>query len=130
MSKIYQPKHNSDNWIPHELYMQIIHIVRDYDGMVERLQDKLEESPAPSDGQPRGTGTSDPTFNKAQKISVLHDRITAIDSAVKMVPEEYREGILDNIRFNKPFPDYASMKTWTRWKGRLIKRIGENLYLL
>lgn len=130
MSRVYQPQLNNDNWIPHELYMQIIHIIRDYDRMKSELNDLIEESPAPSDGQPRGTQTSDPTVRKALKVSVTSDKIRAVEKAIASIPEEYQDDILENIKHNKPFPDYGNRKTWSKWKGRLIRNVGINLNYL
>lgn len=128
MSKIYQPK--CDNWIEHNVYMQIIFIIRDYDRMIEEYRDLLEESPNPPDGQPRGSGTGDPTARKVFKAVNISDKIKAIDKAIEYTPKEYCDPILENIKTGKPFPDYANRKTWTKWKGRFIRIVGENLYLI
>lgn len=130
MAKIYQPRKNNENWIPHTLYMRVICAIRDYDRMVDEYNDKLAESPAPADGMPHSTQIGDPTSRKAFKVETLHDNIVAIDEAVNSVPLEYRQPILDNIKYNVAFPDYANRKTWIKWKGRLIRRAGENLNLI
>lgn len=127
MGKIYQP--SQDKWIPHNLYMRIIYIIRDYERLRIQRDDILEESPAPPDGMPRGTGTSDPVFQKTLKLEALSEEVKSIESAINAIPEEYRRGVLDNINGVR-FPDYADLKTWKVWKRRLIYKVGENLKLL
>lgn len=128
MSKVYQPK--TEKWIPHNLYMQIIYIIRDYDRLKASIDDKILESPPPPDGMPRGSGTGDPTANRARKLELLMEQIRGIENAIRCIPEEYRQPILDNIKNYTRFPDYADRKTWSRWKGALIRKVGENLNML
>ena len=118
------------NWIEHSLYMRIIYTIRDLDRLKEEHDLIIEESPMPPDGQPRGTGTSDPTFSKANKVLRLHDDIVAVESALQSIPEEYRKGLMRNIINRERFPEYADRKTWSKWKRRFIQKVGENLGLL
>lgn len=128
MPKIYQPK--PDRWIPHNLYMQIIYIIRDYDRLKASQDDVILESPPPPDGMPKGNGTGDPTSSKAFKLAMEHDKVGGIEKAMKTIPPEYLHPILDNINNQTKLPDYADRKTWSRWKGTLIRRVGENLNML
>lgn len=128
MSKIYQPK--SVKWIPHNRYMQIIYIIRDYDRLKVSINDVIEESPPPPDGMPRGNGTGNPTANKAAKLERVHEELRGIERAINTIPEEYRQSVLNNIQHNIRFPDYADYKTWKTWKRLLVQRVGENLNML
>lgn len=110
--------------------MQIIYIIRDYDRLKASQDDLILESPPPPDGMPRGSGTGDPTANKASKIEKVHDEVKAIEKAMNGIPVEYLQPILDNIKEGTRFPDYANYKTWKNYKRILIRKVGENLDML
>lgn len=72
--------------------------IRDYHQTMIELEsmrdDVLNESPPPSDGMPRGTETSDPTFNRTMKlitckrINQMHRVTHAIGNIVWSLPPD------------------------------------------
>jgi DNA-directed RNA polymerase specialized sigma24 family protein len=112
--------------LPHDLYMSIIFMIRDYDRMKEEAQDMLDETSTP-DGMPRGNSISDTVANKAAKRETLLAKIKAIEDSLNEVPPEYRKGIIDNIVEHKRYPDIADRWTFTQQKGRMICGIAERL---
>ena len=119
MAREYQRKHNNPYVLPHNLYMHILYLVRDYDRMKAQLSDILFSSQAP-DGMPKGTQTGDPTANKAVQTSFSNIQIDAIEKALAMVPVEYRKGVFDQIRYGGWFPFDADPSTYRRWKQRFL----------
>lgn len=125
--KDYQPTKNNSNWIPHNQYMQTLWFIRSYYDLKQQHDDIINESPAPSDGQPRGTGISDPTSQKAQKIEALYNDILIIEKGIKAVPEEHREIIWKNVMEKKSFKDIGEKadSTYRYWKSVFIRHVAE-----
>lgn len=123
----YQAKKNNKYILPDYLYKEILCIIRGHEERLEDYLNKIEESPAPADGQPRGTRISDPTAEKAANLEALHRDIRAYEKALEAIPEEYHKGILDNLIKRKRYPDYANRKTWQKWKRRLVWQVARNL---
>ena len=124
----YYPKSTS---LPRDVYNRVLWLVRGYD----RIQEELELLALPeglqNDGEPRGTGTSDPTVVAAIRREKLWDDIHAIDTALETVPAEYREVVFLSIKDMRPmrsYPgyDYAAERTWKRWRGRFMAEVARN----
>ena len=71
-------------------------------------------------GGVRGTSISDPTGEQAEQLEKYNHQIRPVEKALKKIPEEYRQGLLDHIIKGKPYPDYAHTSTWKRWRRRLL----------
>jgi hypothetical protein len=73
---------------------------------------------------------------KAMMISELENDIGIIDSAIKVVPLEFRKGVLMHFTYSLSYDDttfkYASRSTWDKWRKRfldeVIKKRGEKEY--
>ena len=126
MPRNYQPKHNNPYVLPHNLYMHVLYLVRDYDRL-KTQQDDIIFSSGVSDGMPRGTQTGDPTGNKAIQVSFLSSQIQAIENALLKIPAEYRKGVFDQIRYGGWFPFDADASTYRRWKQRFLYWVCVNL---
>ena len=123
-----QSTRNNKYLLPTPVYHQTIWLIRDYARMIEQMNDILLSSPAPADGQPRGSRSyrvSETTI-KVEKRETLRKKTTAIESALKIIPEEYRKPIWDNIQERKPYPLYADRTTYCRWKSRFIYNVAIN----
>lgn len=72
------------------------------------------------DGQPRGSGTSDPTARDTDERLRYHDDVKAVEKALSKIPQEYQEGIYNAVIYRKHYPDYAGLNTWKRWRQRFI----------
>lgn len=124
----YQRTKNNPYYLEQSTYKLTLAFIRTYPTLRETLVDTIEESPPPPDGMPRGTGTGDSTASKATRIEPLHDDITIIDNALKIIPEEYRQAILDSIINYKPYPLWADRSTFWRWKQRFVFEVYEKKY--
>ena len=125
----YQRKKNNPYHLPHALYMQTVYAIRDYHRLKDQLNDKYGLRAVANDGQPHGTGKSDPT---AQQAMELYDSYAAymcrvIDDALLEIPEEYRRGVWDNIQSYTRFPDDAHRNTYGRWKARFIYIVSQKI---
>ena len=126
----YQPKHNNPYFLPHNLYMHVLYLVRDYDRMKAQQNNILFASSAP-DGMPGGNQAGDPTGNKALQMSFLSGQIQAIERALDKIPPEYRKGVFDNVRYGGwPYGVPAHRNTWSKWRTRFVYWIAYELKLL
>lgn len=126
MSKDYQPKATRD-YVPHNLWMQAIYIIRDYDRLVAERDAIIDETPITSNGRSVGK-IGDPTGSKAARIENVSIKIHAIEKALKTIPNEYIDGVLNNIKYHTAYPDYANVRTWSRYKAKFISDVVKNMY--
>ncbi|MDD6042850.1 MAG: hypothetical protein PUB87_03745 [Eubacteriaceae bacterium] len=135
MSREWQQTRFKEYLMPDAVYYQSIWAVRDLVRMEERL-DELSNNKDLSvnsysvvmDGGNINT-ISRPTEDYAVEMVLLEDRISAIRTALDVVPDEYRSFILSNIilqNSGKNFPD----KIWKYWKQRFLYGVAHNLKLL
>lgn len=63
------------------------------------------------------------------RMTLERDRV-AVESALAEVPEEFREGILDNILDNVPLErlPYAAVNTWSHWRLMFLRAVAENMH--
>lgn len=111
---------NNPYVLPEDVYRQTLWFIRGYYRRQEEANSILEESPAPSDGLPHGSGTSDPVSNKADRRAALTRSNDIIDREREEIPVEYREAVWQNIHFRTPYPVFADRHTYGRYKSKLI----------
>lgn len=73
------------------------------------------------------TEGADPTGAIAARRVELSDRLTAIDRAFAQIPEEYRQGVLDHLRYGGKYPFSAGEATWARWTRRVLYHVAKYL---
>lgn len=131
MPRNYQCKKNNDYRLPHNVYVQVIYAVRDYDRLKNERKKLLHGSPPPPDGMPRGKGEAgSPTEKRALRLAEIEVRLEAIDAAIKTIPLEYRKGVLNNLIYWARYPADADMRTYRRYKQRVVYEIAKKLYLI
>lgn len=125
----YQPKKNNPFWLPKAVYYQAVYAVRDYDRIRDEYNSILHASTGGSDGQPRSTKIGDPTEKKAERLESLFEKLSAIERALHLLPEEYRSGVFNNVRYQSPYPYIAGVATWSRQRRRFLFLVAKNLHL-
>ena len=124
-----QPKR--DKYIlPTAVYHQTLWQIRDYYRLRDLYNSVAEEKPAPADGLPHGTGTSDPTYQKAVKLEEIGKIILVIESAKSQIPPEYRVGVWNSVMYRDPFPLDAARGTYGRWKSRFVCMVARGLHFI
>ena len=116
--------------LPRTLYHQTLWQIRDYYRLKSAAESILDASPAPPDGQPRGTDISNEVETKAQKRESYLDIIKVIDNNKESIPEEYRKGVWESIQFDSPYPLDAARSTYGMYKSRFVYGVARDLYLL
>jgi len=99
----YQRKKNNPYLLPHNLRKRMLYLVRDYD----RIRNKCEED--------------------LKKESILFYECLAIEYAVKKIPPEYKQGVIDNICRDTPYPIDAGEATYKKWRSRLFYYLAQEL---
>ena len=80
----YQPKKNNEYQLPHDLYMRMLYLVRDYERMKKEAKEIANSYPIPS-GQPSGNSLPDPTGEKAIRLAAINrdcDSLKNIEKAL------------------------------------------------
>lgn len=127
MPRDYQPRYDP---LPHNVYMQVLYLIRDYDRMKAEYDTAVDESPQPPDGMPRSSGPSDPTANKAIRLDDLGRRIRAVEAGIETIPEEYRKSIWNNICYRIPYDTrYTSYQTFRYHRQKMILTIARRMSL-
>lgn len=127
--KEYQ-RRNTKYILPGNLYMQTVYLIRDYHRMAEEAEAILEESPAPPDGQPRGTARPNQVEQKAMRREKYLSIIGIIQEAKLAIPKEYRTGVWMNIMYAEPFPEDAGRATYGRYKSQFVYEVAKKVYFL
>ena len=139
----YIPKTNNAYCLPHNLYMQMLYLIRDYPRMRQQYADILYEQPY-ADGQPRGNLAGDSTFGKAKRRLVLEAQLRAVDDAVALLHAKYADtctgepfapyesfcdyGVFCYYR-SRPGKDMApSTRTWKRFRSEFAWHVAKNLH--
>ena len=128
MSRDYQPLKNNPYLLPKPLYRMTLAFIRDHERKVSVYNRIGTESPAPSDGQPRGSGTGKPTERDGIRRAELREAIAAVESALQILPEEYRKGVWENITKYRRYPDDAEPRTYRTYKQRFIYHVARNMF--
>lgn len=94
------------------LYNRLLWIVRDHDRQVKRQMD-LQEA------------------EDKDKLNAVERELHAVEQALMVVPEEYRDGVYNNI-VSGGWPVYvpAHRNTWSLWRVRYLKLLAEMLNLI
>lgn len=124
----YQPYKNNKYLLPQPLYRQTLAFIRDYNRKLAEYNSIVEESPPPPDGMPRGSQKGNPTERDGIRRAELHDGIKAIENALASIPEEYRQGVWDNVMDYKRYPDDSGVATYKRYKQRFIYHVAHNMF--
>ena len=122
-------------YIEYEMYHYI-----EYKKEIANIREEiLEGSPEPPDGQPRGSGTGNPTESKALKLSMsigyaaMEKTVNAIDNALSMLTDRHRK-IFEMIyirkrkdRYSMSDDLYISYDTLNRNKNEIVVMVGREL---
>ena len=122
--------------MPPTAYNRTIAIIRDYPRMVceyERLKIDTGVKATSYDGIPKATKPGNGLEEKAVKLADLEWEIKVIQDALSKVPEDMRDGIINNIIYGIRFPlnSYGqlvpSLRTWKREKSMFVTRVAHAL---
>jgi len=116
----YQRTKNNPYFLPHNVYMQTLYILKDYPRLKQEEKDILYQGASFVPGAGRGNTPGDPTGHKAQMLDSVTERIRAVEHALETVPEEFRPGLMNNIARGGGYPCIAGEATWRRRKARLL----------
>lgn len=110
----YQSKKKNPYLLPHNVYMQTLYLIRDY----ERLKEEYSQLMNPST-----------TMSKQSKKirGVICQKIDAIENAAKEIPEYYQKGVWNNVLYGYRYPINADIRTWQTYKQRFIYYTAQNM---
>lgn len=133
--------------LPHNLYMQIQYMLKDYDRLQKEREDLLYASPPPPDGMPHAEHTKgDPTGRRAIRLAAINAQLAAFDEAMAQVNERYQSRV--HTRFdplsaywNYEYFNYVflrrdagdsgpSRRQWNYYKTLLSRLVAEQLHMV
>lgn len=142
----YQTKKNNPYYIPHNVYMQVLYKIKDYERLKQEQREILHASPPPLDGMPRGKGVGDPTMAKAVRLANLSRQIEAIEESMAEMTGRWSGRVYEGFDcykafFNEAYFNYMhiredesdagpSRRTWNNFKSQLSIRIAQKLQLI
>lgn len=123
---LYQRQKNNKYLLPAAVYNKTIWQIRDYYRLKEARDDIIYQHGS-DDGMPHGSGTGDPTFQKAEKLAKVTDIVKVIEDALEQIPQEYRKGVWDSVQFRSPYPMDADRRTYGRYKSLFVYAVARKL---
>lgn len=141
----YQNKRKNPYFLPHNVYMQMLYIINDYNRLCKERLEILYSSPPPSDGQPRGGNISDTTAAKAIRLAKVDEETHCIDDVLNELRGEYSaktyvefnpyiafddEGYFNYMHKrdeNNPNDIGPSNRTWKRYRSKLAFKLAKKL---
>ncbi len=95
-------------YLPQAVFYQALYAVRDMDRMIEECRAK----------------------ENTALVAVMEKRISAIERALDMIPKPYRQGVIDNVKYERPYPPMTGKPEWSRWRRTFLYAVAVNLNLL
>ncbi len=126
----YTPKKEK---IPREHWEKALAVIRAYH-INQALADSMIDDKPVNDGQPKGTGIGDPVGMAAVKRANLLADVKIVDDALKVVDEDLRPYILENVINRRKYPlqtyEMKAHVSIATLKRQRIKFIRETVRLL
>ncbi len=118
--------------LPRNVYQMCLSVVRCYEYNKRRIADNNTYISATNykDMPSGGSGTDSPVERQDCNMIDLKSMVNAVDEALKGIPKEYRNGIMNKIIHDLEYPQYAHRNTWSRWRQLFLYRIAQNLGLI
>lgn len=122
--------------MPVSAYNRTIFTIRDYPRMVceyEQLKRDVGVKAASYDGMPKGESVGSALEEKAAKLLDLEREINFIQDVIATIPDDMRDGIMNNILYGMRFPlnGYGQMvpsfATWKREKSKFVSLMAHKL---
>lgn len=122
--------------MPVSAYNRTIFTIRDYPRMVceyEQLKRDVGVKAASYDGMPKGESVGSALEEKAAKLLDLEREINFIQDVIATIPDDMRDGIMNNILYGMRFPlnSYGQMvpsfATWKREKSKFVSLMAHKL---
>ena len=127
----YQRKKKNPYLLPHNVYMQTLYLIRDYERLKDEYNQLLYASSMPCDGQPKGSGgVGRPAENKAVILSGISTKTDAVENALKQIPECYRKGVWNNVLYGWRYPIDADERTYRTYKQRFIYAVAKKMLFI
>lgn len=118
--------------LPRNVYHMCLSVVQCYEYNKRRMANNSTHISASNykDTPSRGSGSGSQVERQACNMADLRSMVDAVDGALKSIPQEYRDGILNKIIHDIQYPHYAHRNTWSRWRQLFLYRVAQNLGLI
>lgn len=130
--KEYQFRKEHKLVLPSEVYYQCLWVVRDMERLKELAEEpECENRVAEEVLQYEGVQFQVNSLEIPPEVAEAKFKLGCIRRALEVVPETYREAVLQNIlQRGGGYNNMAHENTWKKWKQRFIYVLAENLCLI
>lgn len=121
---------NNQYLLPDSLYKRVLWVIRDYPRMRDEYYEILHSGTSVTMshvGSQRSGNRASSTERIAIKLSSMGSDMQAVEQALFLVPQEYRDGVLNNVLHGSDYPKLANKSTYWRWKQKFIYLTAMNL---
>lgn len=128
--KDYQPKSKYN--IPRDAYNTTLWIIRGYHRFVDIVKFEANTMKAIEYDKDhvQTSNDIDITFKAAIKIASCKEKIKAIETARDHIPQEYRQGVWENVLYHNRYPDDAALRTYERYRSKFIHEVAYSLDII
>jgi hypothetical protein len=125
----YQRQKNNKYQLPTTVYHKTLWTIRDYYRIKESLNSIADTSVgiAYDKDKVQTSGNSDMVFKAAVKYGDVKKVVDCIEDARERMPDEYQQGVWNNILFYNSYPRDADRSTYGRVKSKFIYDVAEGL---
>lgn len=116
--------------MPKTAYNRTLAMVRDYPRMCEeliRMKNSIGIGACNQDGMPKGNEVKSAVEKYAIRLADLEDQVNTIKVCIDSIPEDMRNGILNNIYYRVRYPLMPSDSSWSREKQKFLVCAAEKL---
>lgn len=109
--------------IPKDRYLELLHFCRQYPEWKREASSLLGVRGMKTDGQPRGTGKSDPVAIAAERRERLMEKIAIVDGCAREVAGgEWYAAIIQNVCIGRPYAQIDRALMPTSFKNEFFAR--------
>ena len=123
----YQRRKDNPYLLPHNVYVQMLYVIRDYERLKKDTEDALAPSAVLPGCMPHAPQAVSSTEKIAEKFEQALAELRAVENAIDNIPEFYRKPVLNNICFGARYPLGADERTFRKYKQRLVYYVAKNL---
>lgn len=116
----YQRKAESEYYLPYSLYRRVIFFVKDYDRMTAE-KNRITVTSVSKNENEKNNKNIEKAEGSLLKLKEIDRDIEIIKQSLSKIPEEYREGVFDNLRYGIiPAKVPAHRNTLGKYKKRFL----------
>ena len=116
--------------LPKAVYHMTLWRIRDYYRLKKIADDFIYANNSDNTSYTKNSYISDKVASATIKREQFIKEIDNIDKALDEIPNEYQQGVWNNIQFGQAYPLDAGRATYGRYKSKFIYKVAEKFNLI